>query len=105
MDEVVKVETSGELKAETLKKVDILSAVFVVLLLIALALAFVICYNMGLINFTERTRESATLQVLGYHKKEIRKLIIDENILISVFAILLSIWPGIGFTGLILRVV
>lgn len=105
MDEVVKIETSEELKAETLKKVDILSTVFIVLLLIALALAFVICYNMGLINFTERMREYATLQVLGYHKKEIRKIIIDENILITVFAILLSIWPGIGFTGLILRVV
>lgn len=105
MDEVVKIETSAERKAETLKAVDLMSTVFVILLIIALALAFVICYNMGLINFMERMREYATLQVLGYHKKEIRKLIISENILTTAFSILLSILPGIGFTSLILAVV
>lgn len=36
----------------------------------ALALAFIICYNMGLMNFSERVRDYATLKVLGYHQRE-----------------------------------
>lgn len=32
-------------------------------------MAFVICYNMGLINFAERTREYATLKVLAITKR------------------------------------
>lgn len=53
-------------------------------MVIALLMAFVICYNMGLINFAERTREYATLKVLGYHQKEIRRLILRENTLITL---------------------
>ena len=83
----------------------LLSSVFVLLMGVALALAFVICYNMGLINFTERTREYATLKVLGYHQKEIRRLILSENLLITVLAIALSVMPGIGFTNMILSLV
>ena len=59
---------------------------------------------MGLINFAERTREYATLKVLGYHQKEIRKLILQENTILTVLALALSIAPGLGLTGVILRV-
>ena len=59
---------------------------------------------MGLINFAERTREYATLKVLGYHQKEIRKLILQENTILTVLALALSIAPGLGLTGVILQV-
>jgi len=78
------------------------STIFMLLTVIALALAFVICYNMGLINFAERTREYATLKVLGYHQREIRKLILRENAIITAVAIALSIAPSYGLTGMIL---
>ena len=102
MVEVVKIQTAEDQKADLLNALNMMSSVFSILMVIALALAFVICYNMGLINFAERAREYATLKVLGYHQKEIRGLILSENILISILAIVLSIAPGIGFTGLIL---
>ena len=105
MEEVVKTQTTMAQKGELLDTLDMISSIFFILMIIALALAFVICYNMGLINFAERTREYATLKVLGYHQKEIRKLIVNENTIITVFAILLSIFPGIGFTGAILAMV
>ncbi len=46
----------------------------------------------------------ATLKVLGYHQKEIRRLILHENMLLTLLALALSILPGIGLTGLILAV-
>ena len=102
MDEVLSVESTSKQAADALTYLQAVSTIFMILTVIALALAFVICYNMGLINFTERTREYATLKVLGYHQKEIRRLILRENAIITAAAILLSIAPSYGLTGMIL---
>ena len=82
---------------------DALSSVFSLITVIALALAFVICYNMGLMNFVERLREYATLKVLGYHQKEIRSLILNENIIISILGVLCGVGPGIFLTDIVMH--
>lgn len=105
MTEVTDIDFMTDQREEAFLYLNSVSMVFSILTFIALALAFVICYNMGLINFTERTREYATLKVLGYHQKEIRRLILSENLLITVLAIALSVMPGIGFTNMILSLV
>ena len=102
MDEVVSVDTTEKQAADALEYLQAVSTIFMILTVIALLLAFVICYNMGLINFAERTREYATLKVLGYHQKEIRKLILRENAIITAIALALSIAPSFGLTGVIL---
>ena len=103
MDEVDSLDYPAELIDDMMQMLDSLSAVFTMLTCIALALAFVICYNMGLMNFVERTREYATLKVLGYHQKEIRHLIMRENSIISFFGVALGIWPGIALTDIIMH--
>ena len=105
MDEVTDIDYLCDQREEAFLYLHSVSQVFSILTVIALALAFVICYNMGLINFTERTREYATLKVLGYHQKEIRRLILNENLLITVLAIAVSIMPGMAFTDMILSMV
>lgn len=105
MDEVIDMDYMTDQREEAFLYLNSVAMVFSILTIIALALAFVICYNMGLINFAERTREYATLKVLGYHQKEIRRLILSENLLITVLAIALSITPGVGFTNMILSLV
>ena len=104
MAEVDRIEYPVKQSEELTNLMDLLSSIFVLLMAVALALAFVICYNMGLMNFAERTREYATLKVLGYHQKEIGHLIVGENVVIAAFGIAASIWPGIGLTGLVLKV-
>lgn len=104
MDEVDKLKRPVEQSQELMKMLDMLTTIFALITLIALALAFVICYNMGLMNFSERTREYATLKVLGYHQQEIRRLILGENNLISVLGVLAGIMPGLGLTGVVLKV-
>lgn len=89
---------------DMLKMLDMLTTIFAAITLIALALAFVICYNMGLMNFAERTREYATLKVLGYHQKEIRRLILNENNLITLLGVLFGIVPGMALTTIVLKV-
>lgn len=103
MDEVDSIDYPADQIRDMLWMLDTLSSVFTLLTGIALALAFVICYNMGLMNFVERTREYATLKVLGYHQKEIRQLILRENNIISTIGVLLGIAPGILLTDVILH--
>ena len=104
MEEVDQLNWPVDQAQELTQMLDMLASIFAMITLIALALAFVICYNMGLMNFSERTREYATLKVLGYHQKEIRGLIIGENNIVSLLGVLCGILPGIGLTGLVLRV-
>ena len=103
MDEVDSLDYPAKLIDDMMQMLDSLSAVFTMLTCIALALAFVICYNMGLMNFVERTREYATLKVLGYHQKEIRRLIMRENAIISFLGVALGVWPGIALTNVIMH--
>ena len=103
MDEVDQINYPTDQILDLLEMLESLSSVFMLLTFIALGLAFVICYNMGLMNFVERLREYATLKVLGYHQKEIRNLILLENIIISLLGVVLGIWPGILLTDVVLH--
>ena len=103
MDEVTDLKYTADQNRQTLSIMDSTTTMFSILTGAALLLAFIICYNMGLMNFTERVRDYATLKVLGYHQKEIRKLMMREQECIALLATLLSIYPGILLTGIILQ--
>ena len=103
MDEVSSLKYPADQNRQTLSVMDSTTVMFSILSGAALLLAFIICYNMGLMNFTERTRDYATLKVLGYHQKEIRRLMMREQEAISVLATLLSIGPGMLLTKIILK--
>ncbi|MDD3212322.1 MAG: ABC transporter permease [Eubacteriales bacterium] len=105
MDEVSSFKEPGDQYRQTMTIMDSTTAVFNLMYGAALGLAFVISYNMGLINFTERTRDYATLKVLGYHQKEIRKLMMRENNLITLLGAALGIFPGIWLTQAVLSAV
>ncbi len=103
MDEVDQIDYPADQIVDMLETLESLSSVFMILTFVALGLAFVICYNMGLMNFVERLREYATLKVLGYHQKEIRNLILLENIIITILGVVGGIWPGSLLTDVILH--
>ena len=103
MDEIDKVRYLEEQFADGMTLLDATATAFSILSGAALGLAFVICYNMGLMNFTERVRDYATLKVLGYHQREIRSLMMRESNLTAILGVLLGIAPGIALVGIILR--
>ena len=79
-----------------------LSIVILVFFVSALILAFVVLYNLANINIIERTRELATLKVLGFSDGEVNSYIMRENIIVSVFGILFGIAMGIGLHWLLI---
>lgn len=101
LDEVEKIKYPPEEEQDTLKLLDSVQQLFGVMYIAALGLAFVVLYNMGILNFAERCREYATLKVLGYHQKEIRRLIRVENDLMTLLGIALGIFPGWWLTGMV----
>ena len=74
---------------------DALSVVILVFFVSALILAFIVLYNLSNINIIERTREIATLKVLGFYDNEVSSYIYRENIFVSVFGIALGVVLGI----------
>ncbi len=103
LDEVEDMEWTFSQKEKTITGMQSIISVTVLMAVFAFILAFVVLYNMGILNFMERAREFATLKVLGYHQQEIRSLIVWENALISCFGIVLGIFPGIWLTALVMR--
>jgi putative ABC transport system permease protein len=67
------------------------------LIIASLMLSVVILYNLGALNFVERYREYATMKVLGFYQKEIRSLMLRENILILVVGIAIGIPVSLKF--------
>lgn len=103
LDELDSWEYPEQQYLDTMTVLDAVTGVFKLMFFIALGLAFVMLYNMGILNFMERSREYATLKVLGYHQKEIRRLITSENDLLTGLGVLLGIGPGFWLTGAILE--
>lgn len=75
------VEDSTATADAMLKSLDI---VIVVIILLAGALAFVVLLNLTNINITERMRELATLEVLGFRDREVSSYVYRENIIVSL---------------------
>ena len=59
----------------------------------AVVLAVVVLYNLGLLSFTEIQRELATLKVLGFNSKSLRRLLLTQNLWFSTIGFILAI-PG-----------
>lgn len=66
----------------------------VIIITAAAALAFVVLYNLTNINITERTRELATLKVLGFYDKETTAYVYRENMFLTLFGIALGLVLG-----------
>ena len=72
-----------------------LSLVILVFFVSALILAFVVLYNLANINIIERTRELATLKVLGFNDTEIHRYILRENLIVSLFGVAFGVLLGV----------
>ena len=72
-----------------------LNAVVWLIIAAAALLAFVVLYNLTNINITERTREIATLKVLGFYNGEVASYIYRENLLLTLIGIAAGLVLGV----------
>ena len=74
---------------------DSISMVVVIMIVCAGLLAFIVLYNLSIINITERLKEIATIKVLGFDDNEVSAYIFRENILLTVIGIVEGIISGV----------
>lgn len=74
---------------------DSLSAIVLILIVSAALLAFTVLYNLSIINITERTKEIATIKVLGFDNLEVSSYIFRENIILTLIGIIEGLVCGV----------
>lgn len=71
----------------------------------AVLLGSVILYNLGTLSYNERYYEMATLKVLGFSNSRIRKLMIQQNLWLTIIGIILGLPVGYQFILILLSTV
>lgn len=68
------------------------------LIVLSIILGIVVLYNLGTMSYFERYRELSTLKVVGFRDKRIGKLLITQNMWLTVVGFLVGLPAGIGIT-------
>lgn len=72
-----------------------LNKIIILIVFCACFLAFIVLYNLTIINVSERKREIATFKVLGFYDKEISNYIYRETLLLTIAGVILGLFLGI----------
>ncbi len=76
--------------------VKIMDSMVIILVVAAVILGVVVLYNLGIMSYVERSRELATLKVLGFRNRTIGKLLISQNIWLTVIGVIIGLPAGVG---------
>ena len=82
---------------------QIMNSMIIVLVGGALILGIVVLYNLGVMSYTERYREMATLKVVGFKDKKIGSMLISQNVWLSVIGIIAGIPLGLLTLDVLLK--
>lgn len=76
--------------------VEIMDSMVIILVIAAALLGVVVLYNLGLMSYVERSRELATLKVLGFRNRDIGRLLISQNIWLTFIGVAVGLPAGVG---------
>ena len=74
---------------------ELMNTMIIALVFGAMLLGVVVLYNLGVMSYTERYREMATLKVVGFKDKKIGRLLITQNLWLSVIGVLIGLPSGV----------
>ena len=76
--------------------VQIMDSMVIILVVAAAVLGIVVLYNLGIMSYVERSRELATLKVLGFRNRAIGRLLISQNIWLTFIGVIIGLPAGVG---------
>lgn len=97
------IQTIGNLKDGMNSMLSMMYSLIALLIAISIILACVIIYNLGILSFSEKEYQFATLKVLGYKYKQIKSIFIKQNIWIGIVAIIIALPLGNFMTDYIFK--
>lgn len=95
MDDISYVSVVEDLRIQVGNMMKSINFVVALIIGCAAALAFIVLFNLGNINISERVREIATLKVLGFYPRETGAYVFRENLILSLMGIAVGIPLGI----------
>ncbi len=94
-EDVKQVNTKDNVVQRSKDLISTVNSMILIIMLGAVVLSMTVIYNITSINIFERTREYATLMVLGYYKNEVNRLILVENMVLTGFGSIIGIPFGV----------
>ncbi|WP_458405678.1 FtsX-like permease family protein [Methanobrevibacter sp.] len=94
MDGVGSINTHEDLTSSWDKLTETANLLIILLVIFAVILAVVVIYSLGLLGFTEVERDMATLKVLGFQLKNLRRLFMTQYLGISLTGFIIGIPVG-----------
>jgi putative ABC transport system permease protein len=91
----VEVQTGTELVDEAKAQIDAILVIFTALLLLAIIIAILGITNTLALSIIERTREIGLLRAIGMSRRQLRRMIRWEAVIIAVFGAILGMLTGI----------
>lgn len=73
---------------------ELMNLMIVILVFAAIVLGVIVLYNLGVLSYTERYREMATLKVVGFRDGKIGGLLMGQNLWISLLGVFLGVPLG-----------
>ena len=101
--DVAGAQFTHEITASFSQSLDSINYIVVVLIIAAGALAFVVLYNLTNINITERSKELATIKVLGFYDGEVGAYIYRETSVLTLIGTACGLLFGIALHTFVIR--
>jgi putative ABC transport system permease protein len=105
IDEVTGVTQLSITKNSVGSALSSIDYIILMVILFSATLAFIVIFNLTNINISERSRQIATVQVLGFYTKETESYVLRENVVLSVIAGFIGLPLGVGFHKLVMSMV
>lgn len=102
-DGIEAVQSKDALKSGMQSMLETMKTMIVLLIVVSAILGFVIIYNLGILSFIEKQYQFATLKVLGFKSKQIKKIFIKQNSWLTVIAIMVGLVLGFYMTDFIFK--
>lgn len=81
-----------------------MNSMITILVVFAILLGIVIVYNVGTLSFIEKDYQFSTLKVLGFSDRKIANIFIQQNVWITIMAIIIGLPLGYAVTDFIFKV-
>ena len=97
------VQDINELKNGLESMLSMMKSMIMLIIIFAVGLGAIIIYNMGILSYSEKQYQFATLKVLGFSDKKIRKIFVQQNNWITVLSIIIGLPTGYYMTSWIFK--
>lgn len=97
------VQDINELKNGLESMLSMMKSMIMLIIIFAVGLGAIIIYNMGILSYSEKQYQFATLKVLGFSDKKIKKIFVEQNSWITILSIIIGLPTGYYMTSWIFK--